>query len=98
MPPAAMLLSSLLARWPAALSQLVAMLLTAIQHRALPLTATPSAMMARPNQLGLLSGSPSLNVQGAYMPNTGWQMITQREQMLQDQLQRERQQFEAWKL
>ena len=33
---------------------------------------------------------------GAYMPNPSWE-VTQREQMLQNQLLQERQQFEAWK-
>ena len=44
-----------------------------------------------------------MNVQGTqfpgtYMPNPGWQMLTQREQILQDQLQCERQQLEAWRI
>ena len=54
--------------------------------------------------MDLLTGAPSLKVlgtqfPGAYtgMPNPGWQ-TTQREQMLQEQLKHEHQQFDAWKL
>ena len=65
---------------------------------------TLSIMLARPSQMGLLTAAPSvLNVQGAqypsmFMPNPGGWQITPREQMLQDLIQGERQQFEAWKL
>ena len=72
----------------------------AIHVTARPSMVTPSVMMARSNQLGFVSAP--LNVQGtqfqgSYMPNSGWQ-LSPREQMLQDQLQCERQQFDAWKL
>ena len=71
-----------------------AMQAPAMQFTGMPSTVTPSIMMARPNQLGLV-GAPSLNVQGtqfqsSYMPNPGWQ-LSPSEQMLQHQLQRERQ-------
>ena len=51
----------------------------AMQPTAVPLTVTPFIMTARPNQLGLFAGAPSLNVQGTqfqgsymHMPNPGW--------------------------
>ena len=65
-------------------------------------------MMARTNHLWFISAP--LNFQGtqfrAHMPNPGWQ-VSSREQLLRDQLQRERQEFQlqcerqefqAWKL
>ena len=88
----------------------MAMLLAAMQHTAMQLTAmplmvTPFIMTHNPIHMGLFAGV-SLNIQGTqflgsymymHMPNPGWQ-VTQKEQILQEQLQRERQQFGAWKL
>ena len=58
-------------------------------------------MSVRPNQMGYLTGDPStinaLGTQFPYMSNPSRE-FSQREQMLQNQLLQERQQFEAWKL
>ena len=72
----------------------------AMQPTAMPLLGTPSIMSVMPNQIGYLTGAPStFNAQGTqftYMPNPSWE-FSQREQMLQNQLLQEQQQFEAWK-
>ena len=54
-------------------------------------TATPllPIMSVRPSQMGYFAGAP-------YMANPSWE-ASQREQILQNQLLQERQQFEAWK-
>ena len=72
----------------------------AMQMTAIPSVVSPSVMMARPNQLGFMSAPlnfQSTELQGSYTPKLGWQ-ISSREQLLQDPLQRERQEFQAWKL
>ena len=59
-----------------------------------------SVMMVKPNQLGFMSALLNIQgtqFQGSYMPNPGWQ-LSSKEQLLQDQLQREHQEFQAWKL
>ena len=85
---------------PHAAMQPAAMQPTAMQPTAMPLLGTPSIMSVRPNQMGYLTGAPStFNAQGTrfpYMSNPSWE-FSQREQMLQNQLLQERQQFEAWK-
>ena len=72
-----------------------------MQPTAMPLLATPSIMSVRPNQMGYSTSAPStFNTQGTwfpYMSNPSWE-VSQREQMLQNQLLQERQQFEAWKV
>ena len=77
--------------------QAPAMQALAMQFTAMPSMVTPSIMTTRPNQLGFVSAP--LNVQGtrfpgSSLPNPGWQ-LSPREQMLQDQLHHECQQFEA---
>ena len=72
----------------------------AMQMTAMPSMVPPSTMMARSNQLGFVSAPldfQGTQFQGSYMPNPGWQP-SGREQLLQDQLQRERQEFQAWKI
>ena len=65
-------------------------------------TATPllPIMSVRPNQMGYFAGAPSnfypQGNQFPYMANPSWE-ASQREQLLQNQLLQERQQFEAWK-
>ena len=72
----------------------------AVQPTSMPVLATPSIMLVRPNQMGYLTGAPSaFSTQGTQFPcmsNPSWE-VSQREQMLQNQLLQERQQFEAWK-
>ena len=65
-------------------------------------TATPllPIMSVRPNQMGYFAGAPSnfypQSNQFPYMAIPSWE-ASQREQILQNQLLQERQQFEAWK-
>ena len=65
-------------------------------------TATPllPIMSVRPNQMGYFAGAPSnfypQGNQVPYMANPSWE-ASRREQLLQNQLLQERQQFEAWK-
>ena len=64
-------------------------------------TATPllPIMSVRPNQMGYFAGAPNFyprSNQFPYMANPSWE-ASQREQLLQNQLLQERQQFEAWK-
>ena len=71
-----------------------------MQVTAMPSVVPPSIMTVKPNQLGLISAP--LNIQGTHfkahnMPNPVWQ-VSSRDQLLQDQLQRDRQEFQAWKL
>ena len=78
---------------------------TAVQLAATQLaapTATPllPIMSVRPNQMGYFAGATSnfypQSNQFPYMTNPSWE-ASQREQLLQNQLLQERQQFEAWK-
>ena len=74
--------------------------LAASQPVATHLTATPplSTMSIRPDQMGYFTGTPSFyqSNQFPYMANPSWE-DSQSEQILQNQLLQERQQFEAWK-
>ena len=58
---------------------------------ALPYSAMPSAMSARPYPMGYYGQGNQFPL----MPNPNW--MSEREQMLQHQLLQERQQFEAWR-
>ena len=78
---------------------------TATQLAATQLAAPTAApllpiMSVRPNQMGYFAGAPSnfypQSNQFPYMANPSWE-ASQREQLLQNQLLQERQQFEAWK-
>ena len=57
-------------------------------------------MLVKPNQMGYFAGTPSnFNPRGnqfPYMANPSWE-ASQRDQLLQNHLLQERQQFEAWK-
>ena len=78
---------------------------TATQHAATQLTAPAATpllpiMSVRPNQMGYFAGAPSnfyaQSNQFPFMANPSWE-ASQREQILQNQLYQERQQFETWK-
>ena len=72
----------------------------AMQMTAMPSMESPSVRTAKPNQLGFMSAPLNIQgtqFQGSYMTNLSWQ-VSSREQLLQDQLQRKRQEFQAWKL
>ena len=59
--------------------QAPAMQAPAMQSTAMPSMVSHSAMMARPNQLGLMSAPLNIQgtqLQGAYMPNPNWQYPT----------------------
>ena len=71
-----------------------------MQMTAVPSVVSPSVMTARLNQLGFMIAPLNIQgtqFQGSYAPNSGSQ-VSSREQLLQDQLQRKRQEFQAWKL
>ena len=104
-PLISMLLAAPIARQLAAPTAIQPAALTATQIAATQLAASAATpllpiMSVRPNQMGYFAGAPSnfysQSNQFPYMANPSWE-VSQWEQILQNQLLQERQQFEAWK-